>query len=422
MHDLTSKYVPSSGKFNPNLAFLENEIKNYRYLCMPGGTRSGKTYSAIQWNWRNLDRYTGVKYSVVRATLPSLKATVREDFIEIGTSCGLYKPSNHNLTDNIYRHNGNIVDFFSSDDDEKVRGRKRDVLYLNEAPELEWDIVKQMLWRTTSKVIIDYNPSYPESWVYDNILTRSDCAFITTTYMDNPYLTQGQLGEIEWMRLNDPDAYLVYGLGQRGQLRGQIYKNWKKCKELPADLSSCYVIDFGFSNDVACIAEFKKHNRALYGKEHIYKTGLNNLNLAIHLHLIGCTDNSVIIADSAEPKSIAELRQGYGLTAEFLTTVLEGMGLKLEPVKFEALKKALARGFMVLPAKKGRDSIDAGIQRVKQYEVLITEESHNAWNESRAYRWAEDPKTGQLLNEPIDKHNHFCDCVRMYAMAEGLYH
>lgn len=421
MVDLTEKYVNNNTTgFNPNLLFLHNEFKHYRYFVLQGGTRSGKTYATLQFLWRNLSQYSGVRYSVVRATLNALKATTLVDYIEIGQEAGLYTTNRHNLTNNIYKHNGNVVDFFASDDDEKVRGRKRDVLYINEAPEVEWEIVKQFQFRTTSKIILDYNPSYPESWVYDKILTRNDCAFIRTTYRDNPFLTQGQLDEIEWMRVNDPDSYLVYGLGERGQLKGQVYKNWAKCKELPQGLPSYYSIDFGFANSPTCISEFKKKDtRTIYAKEHVYATGLDNLQIGVHLAVIG-VGNNFIIADSAEPKSIRELRTGWGLERDFLAKICHELGYY--DVDIAKVQKCLKNGFNIVPAKKGQDSVDAGIQRVRQHEVLVTEDSHNAWNEYRQYRYAEDPKTGVLLNEPIKKFDHFCDTLRYFVASDGIYY
>jgi phage terminase large subunit len=420
MIDLTEKYtIDNKTGFNPNLLFLHNEWKNYRYFVLQGGTRSGKTYSTLQYIWKLMHDYNGVRYSVVRATLNALKATTLVDFIEIGQSCDLYNQSKHNLTNNIYKQNGNVIDFFASDDDEKVRGRKRDVLYINEAPEVEWDIVKQFQFRTTSKIIIDYNPSYPESWVYDNILTRNDCAFIRTTYKDNPFLTQGQLDEIEWMLLNDPESYLVYGLGERGQLKGQVYKNWNRCKELPKGLPSTYAIDFGFANSQTCVAEFRKNGRAVYAKEHVYQTELDNLQIGILLAHIGVT-GEFLIADSAEPKSIRELRVGWGLERDYLAKICAQMELVNPDI--DKMQNSLKSGFNIVPAKKGQDSVDAGIQKVKQHEVFVTEDSHNAWNEYRQYRYAEDSKTGKLLNEPIKKFDHFCDTLRYFVACDGIYY
>lgn len=417
MIDLTDKYIELSRKtgHNPNLLFLEGEIANYRILVMQGGTRSGKTWSGCQFYWRSMDKYSGVEYSIVRGTLPALKATVMKDFFAMGIDAGVYSELYHNKTDKEYRYNGNLLDYFSVEDGEKTRGRKRHVLYMNEAPELEWEPVQQLLWRTTSKIIIDYNPSYPESWVYDNILTRDDCAMITTTYLDNPYLSQGQLNEILWLKENDPDAYRIYGLGQRGELRGQIYKNWKRIDELPIDYPSAYIIDFGFTNDPTAITECKKHNRAMYAKEHIYRTGLDNIDIAICLFFIGCKSDSLMIADSAEPKSIREIRIGWDLSEDYIKTKCLNLGYEYK----KELQKALKEGFWVLPTVKGQDSIDNGIQAVKQHEVFVTSDSANAWREYYRYRWKEDDKTGTLLNVPIDKDNHFCDTVRYYALMEN---
>lgn len=417
MNDLTNKYVGFPNKHNPNLRFIENEIKNYRILALPGGTRSGKTVSTVQWIWRNLHKYTGVDYSIARQTLTALKSTVLRDFIEYGTQAGLYKERYHNMTANEYRYNGNLLDYFGADDDEKIRGRKRHVLYMNEGPEMDWAVVQQLLWRTSSKVIIDYNPSYPESWVYDNILTRKDCAYITTTYKDNPHLSQGQLDEIDWMRENDPDTYLVYGLGQRGILKGQIYKNWKRIKELPKDLEKTWIIDFGFSNSPACISEICHNGRSIFAKEHVYKTGLDNLQIAIHLFFLGVRPDDMIVADGAEPKSIAELRRGWGLEKDWIKLTAEQLGFTPDDATIIELQKVLREGFpRTDKALKGEDSVDTGIQKVKQYEVFVTEDSNNAWREYGLYRWDEDKHTGQLLNKPIKKHDHFCDTLRYYTI------
>lgn len=419
MNDLTSKYVGKSGKWNPNLLFLEKEIRNYRILALPGGTRSGKTTAVIQFLWRQMSKYSGVEYSITRRTLTALKSTVLRDFVEIGTAAGLYDEDLHNCGDKTYRWHGNLLDYFGADDHEKVRGGKRKLIYMNEAPEMDWPVVQQLLWRTEHKVIIDYNPSYPESWVYDKILTRKDCAMITTTYKDNPHLPPGQVAEIEWLKENDPEAYKVYGLGQRGELKGQIYKNWKRIKELPIDYPHITVIDFGFSNDPTAISRFCKHNRALYGKQLVYQTGLDNLDIGIHLFFHGVGPNDMVIGDSAEPKSIAELRYGWGLDDEFLKKKMAKNGYT-DFTQTGALLEALKKGFPgTMGAIKGQDSIDAGIQKLKQFEVFITEDSHDAWKEYSKYKWAEDPKTGDLLNVPVDEWNHFMDTARMFALAEG---
>lgn len=412
MHDLTAKYVGKVKGVNPNLSFIEHEINNYRILALPGGTRSGKTQSVLRWIWKNLHTFSGVEYTIVRKTLTALKQTALKDFVEIGVEFGLYSERYHNRTEQLYNYNGNRVLFLGADDGEKLRGCAQDVLYINEAPELEWEPVKQLLMRTRHKTIMDYNPSYPESWIYDKVHTRETTASLTTTFEDNPHISGGELEEILWMRDNDPESYKIYGLGQRGELRGQVYKNWTKIKEMPVDYAPSFVIDFGFANDPCVLAKFSSHNRAIYGKQCVYQVGMNNDILGIHMYYAGVRAQTHVLADSAEPKSIAELNRGWDVTEDWLKEQCRGLEYEYTP----DLLKVMKEGYTVFAVKKGQDTIDAGIQKVKQYEVLIEDSSHDAWKEYRQYRWMEDSKTGKLLNKPIDQHNHFNDCLRYYAM------
>src|SRR5690606_25727562 len=225
--------------------------------------------------------------------MPTLKGTVMQDFIDIGYKRKLYRKANHNLTESIYRHEGNMVRFFGADDEEKIRGRKRDILYMNEAPELSWDVVQQLLWRTSSKIIIDYNPSMLDSWVYDKILTRDDCVFIKTTYKDNPFLTKGHIADLEWMRVNDPEQYLIFGLGEKGEVKGQVYKHWKRIRDNAFPVSAnVFVVDFGYSPDPTCISSFKFDGFDVYCKELVYQKELLYIDIAIHLFYQGYNDGS----------------------------------------------------------------------------------------------------------------------------------
>jgi phage terminase large subunit len=226
------------------------------------------------------------------------------------------------------------------------------------------------------------------------------------------------------MQENDPEGYKIYGLGQRGELRGQIYKNWKPIRPdgMPGEYPSIWVIDFGFSNDPTVVGEFKMHNRSIYGRERVYETGLDNMQIGIHLFYMGVTDKNIVIADSAEPKSIAELRRGWELDREYLRTAAFGLGYDLDDETLNKLRKQMATGYTVFGAVKGPDTIDQGISKVKQYEVFVTEDSVNAWQEYRKYRWAEDPKTGKLLNTPMDSWNHFMDTLRYFTTSEGRYY
>lgn len=428
--DLTEKYLKMSKDlmakgqlFSPNYLFLTYEIHNFDHLVMQGGARSTKTYSTIQWMWKQLEDAAGVKYSVVRQSSPTLKATVLKDFQDIGFESLLYKPSQHNLTENVYQHKGNIVDFFACEEEEKVRGRKRHVLYCNEAPELRWDVVEQLLIRTTSKKIYDFNPSYPDSWVYDNIMSRKNCAYIITTFHDNPFMTPEQLDEMEWMRINDPEQFRIFGLGQRGEMVGQIYSGWTEVEdyEFPAD-ANVYVVDFGYSVDPTSINQFKFDERAMWVKERLYQTQLDNVAIAIHLYFLGYRPNRHhLIVDSAEPKSIGELRYGWDFKPSYVEELVAGLGLTLKDTdELNDLCIYLRDGLDVVGATKGSDSIRNGIQRVRQYDVYVTKSSTNIWKEYHKYKWKTDMTTGKIIQTP-DKScpDHALDTIRYAATSHG---
>ena len=186
-------------KFNPNLVFIEQNIASKRVVALQGGTRSGKTFSALQWIIRQCLTYKGLSYSIVRSTLPALKASAYRDFLEILNSAGLYNAANHNMSEFTYELNGNLIEFFSIDNEQKLRGRKRDLLFVNEANEISLEQWRQLLFRTTGRVIIDYNPSMFDSWIYDHVLTREDCGLLITTYRDNPHLSSEIIRELSFL-------------------------------------------------------------------------------------------------------------------------------------------------------------------------------------------------------------------------------
>lgn len=204
---------------NPNLSFLREKIPLYKIIALQGGTRSAKTWSTLQFLIELCMEFSGMSISICRETLPALKATVMKDFFAILEQEGLYKEENHNKTDRIYSLNGNLIDYFSLDEPQKIRGRKRDILFINEANEVDVESWKQLLFRTSGKVIIDYNPSMYEHWIYDQVLTREDCALLVTNHKDNEHLSEEQHNEIERYKDFDYEYYRVFGLGERGKLK-----------------------------------------------------------------------------------------------------------------------------------------------------------------------------------------------------------
>lgn len=369
--------------FNPNLAYIEHNIRAKRVIALQGGTRSGKTYSALQWIIRNCIKYSGLTYSVVRQTLPALKASAYRDFIEILNTSGLYSEANHNMSEYTYSLNGNLIEFFSIDNEQKLRGRKRDVLFVNEANEIDLEKWRQLLFRTTGKVIIDYNPSMFDSWIYDHVLTRDDCALLITTYKDNPHLSPDIVREIEALASVDPEYWKIFGLGERGQLKDIVFSEWQQVPQIPTDCKLIgHGLDFGFTNDPTTLVSVYMQDGELWVDERLYRTNMTNNDIGNYLKSINFNRNDAIIADSAEPKSIRELQ---------------------------------LQGFNVQPASKGPDSIVASIDVLKRYKINITQGSVNLIKELRSYKWETD-RDGKHTGKPVDYLNHAIDALRYLAL------
>jgi phage terminase large subunit len=359
-------------KLNPNFVFIEKNISEKRVLALQGGTRSGKTYSALQWIIRQCMQYKGMTISIVRATLPALKASAMRDFVEILTNLGLYSESQHNMTENVYTLNGNTIEFFSVDNEQKLRGRKRDLLFVNEANEITLEQWRQLVFRTTGRIIIDYNPSMVDSWIYDHVLTREDCGLLVTTYKDNPHLSEYIIREIEALQDADPEYWKVFGLGERGQLKDLVFNNWTQVPSMPPDAKLIgYGMDFGFSVDPTTLIEVRQQNGELWLREVLYRTNMTNTDIGNFLKQQGIARDE-IVADSAEPKSIEEIRR---------------------------------QGFNIQPALKGPDSINNGIDILRRYKMNVTQDSLNLIKELRSYKWATD-KDGKATGKPVDYMNH----------------
>ena len=292
------------------------------------------------------------------------------DFIEILQRHEIYDEQHHNKTNHEYNLNGNLIEFVSLDQPQKIRGRKRDLLYINEANELHYEDWQQLIMRTTGKAIIDYNPSDAFHWIYDKVIPREDCDFYKTTYKDNPFLEPEVKAEIERLQHTDEDYWRIYGLGERGSSRATIFQ-FSVCDKVEGNLIS-YGLDFGFTNDPTSLVAVYQDGNNLYIDELLYHTNLTNDDISDKLHELGLTRYDEIFADSAEPKSIEELYR---------------------------------KRWNVKPTAKGSDSIMAGIDMLKRYKLNITSKSLNAIKEFQNYKWQED-KNGNLLNRPVDNYNH----------------
>jgi len=356
-----------------------------RIIVEQGGTRSGKTYNILLWLiFYYTERNTDKTITICRKSFPSLRASVMRDFFDILRNHDLYREEYHNKSSHEYHLNGNLVEFISLDQPQKIRGRKRNLLYINEANELFYEDWQQLIFRTDGRIILDYNPSESFHWIYDRVIPREDCDFYQTTYRDNPFLDEQIKNEIERLKETDEDYWRIYGLGERGMSRATIFQFGTSEIPQEAKLLS-YGLDFGFTNDPSAIVAIYQHGDNLYLDELLYRTGMTNRDIHNHLQSLGLDRRDEIFADSAEPKSIEELHRF---------------------------------GWNIKPTAKGQDSINAGIDILKRHKLFATARSNNLIKELQNYKWTED-KNGNLLNKPIDVMNHALDAAR-YAVYNKL--
>lgn len=434
--DFTDKYATVEWKtkggeyLNPNFVFLQEQISNFDEFVLQGSARSGKTWGVIYWIWHLIENYQGMDIGVCRENSPTLISTVLKDFVEVGLELKLYDERYHNKTRNIYTYNNNTVEFFALDDEGKARGRKRDILFMNEANRLQWDLVNQLMLRTTSKIIMDFNPSEVDSWIYDQILIRDTCAFLKTTYKNNVrFLPEKILKEMEYMRIHNPSLYRVFGLGERAKQEGQIYDNWRTLKEEEFDFrgADIWLMDFGATNDPTAIIRAKFYSDSIYAKEIHYGYNTRNHYILIHLFFNGYNeDTHTLIGDGGGMGAsiIKELREGFNFTDDQIRQDCELLGYNIKSQEqFNRLQTFLRNGSQyIMGAIKRQGSIKGGIEKLKGYIVYLDVNSANAWDEYIKYCWKVDPKTRKPLGIPIDAYNHFMDALRYGALGHGRQH
>ena len=358
-----------------------------RITAEQGGARSSKTYSILQYIiFHLLDpgmKDAGFSVTIVRKAHASLETSVMEDFFDtIGQpsekcpyALDIYDVNNHKKSSpERYMLNGNAVWFMGIDKETKKRGSKRDLLYINEANELDWDDWTALAMRTSGRIIIDWNPYKGGEWIYKNILPRKDCTLHKSTYRENPFLPQSQIDEIESLKDTDPEAYKVFGLGERGELKGQIYTNWSYANDFKGDY--VYGLDFGFNNATALV-KIGLYDGELYVQEMLYKSGLTNNDLIAEMNALNI--DSKVYCDSAEPQRIEELKRA---------------------------------GFAAIPANK---SVADGIDFVKRYKINVVSSPHLE-KEIKVYRWKED-KQGNPTDEPTKVMDHALDALRYGAFT-----
>jgi phage terminase large subunit len=370
---------------NVNVVFEHLLDSKSKIVIEQGGTRSGKTYNILLYiifHYCQVNK--GKTITICRKTFPALRASVMRDFFDILKQHDKYDEQLHNKSNSEYQLDGNLIEFISVDESQKIRGRKRDFLFINEANELEIESWRQLAFRTSEKIVIDYNPSDEYHWIYDKVITRDDAEFYKTTYKDNKFLDQTIIEEIERLRDTDEQYWQIYGLGEKGFSKSTIF-SYAEINEIPEDAEFIsYGADFGYTNDPTTTVSVYKKDYNLYIKEHIYQTQMTTVDIHNKWKQIGITSEP-IYCDSAEPRLIDELRR---------------------------------MGWKARPSIKGADSINAGIDLLKRFKIHIHKDSHNCIQEFRNYKWQED-KSGKLMNKPVDKNNHLIDATR-YATYSVL--
>lgn len=354
---------------------------NKRLRIVQGGTSAGKTIGILEVLIDLAQRdETPTLTSIVSESFPHLKRGAIRDFLAILDTQGYYDENRWNKTDYTYTfETGSKIEFFSVDQPGKVRGPRRDRLFCNEANNIPHESFDQLEVRTKEFVIIDYNPTV-EFWVHDFILNkRDDYDFLVLTYLDNEALSPEIVKSIEQRRENK-SWWRVYGEGQLGEVEGKIYKDWQIIDELPHEARlERYGLDFGYSNDPTAIIAMYYYNGGYIFDEIAYQKGLSNKQIA---DIIQNHAQAVVVADSAEPKSIDEIAS-YGVS--------------------------------IIPAQKGKDSVTNGIQLVQSQRISVTKRSINVIKEYRNYLWLTD-KDGKRLNQPDHLWSHSMDAIR-YAVA-----
>jgi phage terminase large subunit len=360
-----------------------------RKKVIQGGTSAGKTL-AILAVLIDIAAKKKTEISVVSESIPHLRRGAIKDFAKVMQWTNRWVADRWNKTLLTYNFaNGSVIEFFSADSEARLRGARRQVVYINEANNIDFESYYQLAIRTSDAIYIDFNPTH-EFWAHTEVLPEQDAELIILTYNDNEALPDTIRKDIELNRTKaETSAYWanwwkVYGLGQVGTLQGAIYEDFEVVEGIDVSRAKFVALglDWGFSNDPTALVAIYRQGDCILVQELLYATGLTNQDIADKLRSLGITRAWEIVADSAEPKSIEEI---YRL------------------------------GFNIKPAEKGPDSVRNGIDILKRFKLQVTKDSTNLIKELRSYTWATD-KEGKNTGVPIDSFNHACDAMRYVAL------
>lgn len=370
--------------FQTSVIFDRNYNSTAEVVVNQGGTSSGKTYSILQVLCLKAIGENDQVISVVGQDVPNLKSGALRDMQTIVASSPDIQSwiKGYNASDRIYTfHNGSIIEFKSYQDSQDAKSGKRDYFFLNEANGISYEIYSELAMRTKKQVYIDYNPN-ARFWVHDKLIGKEGVELIISDHRHNPFLPDIIRKKIEAIRNEDEELWKVYARGMTGKIEGLIYRNWGTIGTIPSDAHLIgYGMDFGFTNDPTAVVGVYRYNGELIIDEVMYHKGYTNQDISLFFTQSGIDRSVTIVADSAEPKSIEEIRR---------------MGWRIEG------------------ANKGKDSILNGIDILKRFRINVTNRSTNLLKELNAYKWKE--KDGNATNVPIDSFNHGMDALRYLAL------
>ena len=358
---------------------------NKRIKAVQGGTSAGKTFGIIPILINKAIKNPMIEISIVAESVPHLKRGALKDFQKIMNVSNRWMPDHWNATDKKYTFaDGGYIEFFSADDDAKLRGARRDILYMNECNNMSLHAYTELAARTKKDIYLDWNPT-SEFWFHDEIQQDKDVDFLILTYKDNEACPESAIEFILKAKEKSKKSkywenwYKVYGLGQVGSLQGSVFENWRLGDFNPDHLPSIYGQDYGYSNDPTTLIQvaIDKKKKLIYAKELLYKTKLTTSEIAnINIRHAG---SSLIVGDSAEPRLIQEVR---------------------------------SKGCNLVATKKGKDSILTGIKILQDYDIIVERNSFNLIKELNNYRWLDRG------NKPCDDYNHLIDALRYVVFYE----
>lgn len=367
--------------------FMANKEAEERTVVNQGGTSSGKTYSIMQLLFEMAMNEPDLVVTIVGQDIPNLKKGAYRDAKTILNRSPILQAwfPYLNESDRVIRCiNGSVLEFTSFKDEQDAKSGKRDVLFINECDGIVYGIYWQLDMRTRRKVFLDYNPS-ARFWVHDSVIGRDNVKLIISDHRCNPFLSKEEHEKIE--NIEDYELWKVYARGKTGKLKGLIFPEFRIVDRVPEALDckgNWYGLDFGFSNDPSALENLRLAHGELWIDELLFEAGYDNPMIAKIMKSNGITKRDVVIADCAEPKSIAEIN---------------------------------SFGFRVEPSSKGADSVNNGLQILQRYKINVTRRSTGIIQEMKRYKWKVD-KNGVMLNVPIDVWNHGIDAIRYVALKK----